>query len=54
VAGDHREALREAVETRPKAKGRQDAGLCFLTVQGNRWVRVRVSKTNPDQYGIHQ
>jgi integrase len=31
--------LREAIEQRPKPKNESDAGLCFLTGFGNRWVR---------------
>jgi integrase len=44
------DALREAFDTRPNAKESADAGLCFLTVQGNRWVRVGPSKTNPNEF----
>ncbi len=36
-------ALREAIESRPKAKSPDDAGLAFLTRLGERWVRMRVS-----------
>lgn len=33
------QALREAIEIRPNAKGIADDGLCFLTRLGKRWVR---------------
>lgn len=33
-------ALRAALAVRPTPKNRADAGLCFVTVQGNRWVRI--------------
>lgn len=43
-------ALHEAIETRPTAKSPGDTGVVFLTVQGNRWVRIKPSKTNPQQF----
>lgn len=43
-------ALRKAIDSRPKAKSHRDSDLCFLTVQGNRWVRTRPSKSKPQQF----
>jgi len=44
------EALREAIAKRPEnAANRHDGSLCFLTVQGNRWVRVGPS-SNPEKF----
>jgi integrase len=42
------ESLREAIAQRPSPKNRADSDLCFVTVQGNRWVRV-VQKQSGDQ-----
>lgn len=42
--------LREAIDTRPAAKSPEDSGMAFLTVQGNRWVRIQPSKSNPQQF----
>ena len=37
--------MKAAIEKRPKARDRIDAGLCFLTRRhGRRWVRVQGSK----------
>ena len=43
-------ALREAIDSRPKPKDPRDAKLCFLTIQGNRWVRITPSKSNPNKF----
>lgn len=44
-------ALRLAISKRPRQpKNPADAGLCFLTVQGNRWVRVQPKRTDPDKF----
>jgi integrase len=40
-------AIKEAIRDRPKAKDRADAGLAFLTVQGNRWEKSAISE--PDK-----
>lgn len=45
-----REAITKAIETRPEPKDNRDANLVFITVQGNRWTRMKPSKTNPKQY----
>lgn len=42
------EALRAAGSERPEAKDNADADLWFLTMQGNRWVRVRPKKSGDD------
>lgn len=42
------EALQEAIARRPSPKDRADADLCFVTVQGNRWVRI-VQKQSGDE-----
>jgi integrase len=42
------DALREAIEQRPKAKAKENDGLCFLTHHGRPWVRIQASKKNPD------
>ncbi len=34
-------ALQEAIASRPHAADKADAGLCFLTRQGRRWVRIK-------------
>ena len=36
-------ALQEAISVRPTPATREEAGLCFLTAKGNRWVRVQES-----------
>lgn len=41
-----RQALTEAIATRPRAKDPADAGLCFLTRQGKRWVRFGANGTS--------
>ena len=43
-------ALKEAISRRPEPNNASDKNLCFITIQGNRWVRVTPSKTNPDQF----
>ena len=45
-------ALRKAIALRPAAKNPADADLCFITVQGNPWVRMTDSKTTPDRVTI--
>ncbi len=44
------QALREAIDDRPKPKHADDADLCFITVQGNRWVRQTPHRTNPNTF----
>jgi integrase len=44
------EALRAAIASRPRPKDSTDAGLCFLTVQGNRWVRTTPSASAPERF----
>ena len=39
------DALKAAIDQRPDAKDPNDDGLCFITIQGNRWVRVQPHKT---------
>ncbi len=41
-------AVKEAIQDRPKAKDRVDAGLVFLTVQGHRWERTAISDPDPE------
>ncbi len=43
-------ALRSAIDIRPAPSLAQDDDLCFITNQGNRWVRTTRSKANPDKY----
>ena len=42
--------LREAIAQRPRPKDQAGADLCFVTIQGNRWVRTKPSKSNPEKY----
>ena len=42
------ESLREAIAQRPKPKDRADSDLCFVTVQGNRWVRIAQKQVDDD------
>ena len=44
------EALREAIALRPKPSNPADSDLCFLTIQGNRWVRTTPSRSNAEKY----
>ena len=37
-------ALQDAIKARPKPATREEAGLCFLTGRGNRWVRTQQSR----------
>ncbi|MCA9109818.1 MAG: tyrosine-type recombinase/integrase, partial [Planctomycetaceae bacterium] len=39
-------AIRGAIDNRPSPKSRSDAGLCFLTIQGNPWVRTRLKQSS--------
>jgi integrase len=41
-------ALKDAVDARPRAKSSADAGLVFITVQGNRWEKAAISDPDPD------
>lgn len=41
-----RQALSEALRTRPRAKDPADDGLCFLTRQGRKWVRFGANGTS--------
>lgn len=43
-------ALTAAIATRPKSKHPDDDNLCFVTIQGNRWVRITPSKSKKDRY----
>ena len=40
-------AVQTAIAQRPAATSEDDADMCFLTVQGNRWVRTQPSKSHP-------
>lgn len=44
------EAVRAAIASRPNPKQQADAGLCFLTVRGTRFVRVQPSKKTKDRH----
>lgn len=46
------DALRDAIAQRPKPNDRADDDLCFLTTQGNRWVRVasKQAEDEPERY----
>lgn len=43
-------ALQKAITERPAPKSNANADLCFLTIQGNRWVRTSPGKRNPDRF----
>jgi integrase len=43
-------AVRKAIEARPAPKDPADAGLCFLTTRGTRFVRVQESRKSADHY----
>lgn len=43
------EALREAIAHRPKPKDPDDEDLCFITREGNPWVRVVPKRSEGDQ-----
>jgi len=43
-------ALKNAIAQRPKPKVPADAGLCFITTQGNRWVRTNPSNKDPEKF----
>jgi integrase len=43
-------ALNQSIRLRPAPTDASDNELCFITIQGNRWVRVLPSKSNPDQF----
>jgi integrase len=43
------EALKIAIAKRPNPKLAEHADLCFVTVQGNPWVRVTNSKSTPNK-----
>ena len=43
------EALREALDRRPRAADATDDGMVFLTSQGNRWTRIQPSKADPNR-----
>ena len=44
------DALQKAIRARPKPKRAEDDGLCFITIQGNRWVRQTPHRKNPDTF----
>ena len=41
-------AIKEAMQDRPKAKDRADAGLVFITVRGQRWEKTAISDPDPE------
>ena len=41
-------AVKEAMQQRPRPRSPADAGLLFLTVQGNPWEKTGVSKPDPE------
>ena len=43
-------AMREAIAIRPEPANPDDAGLCFLTGRGCRWVRTSASRINEERY----
>ena len=43
------DALQEAIAQRPSPKKREDSGLCFVTIQGNRWVRISQKRVADDE-----
>lgn len=43
-------ALNEAIAKRPKPKDPADAGMCFITINGNRWMRTKPGKTDPNKF----
>ena len=40
------QSLSEAIEKRPRAKDKADAGLCFITSHGQKWVRIGPNGTS--------
>lgn len=44
------EALRAAIVSRPQPKEAADANLCFVTIQGNRWTRVKPGIADPAKF----
>jgi len=42
-------ALKAAISKRPKPADKADAELCFITKQGNRWVRITEKKRKPKE-----
>jgi integrase len=45
-------ALRLAIESRPEPKDPEDAGLVFVTVQGNRYVRMSPTQKDPNKFAF--
>jgi integrase len=41
-------AMREAIDQKPSPKKPEDSDLCFVTIQGNRWVRVVEKQSGDD------
>jgi integrase len=44
------DALRKAIAQRPLAKDKADLDRCFLTVQGNRWVRIEPKQSDTTRF----
>ncbi len=44
------EALRAAITLRPQPNETTDADLCFITIQGNRWTRVKPGIADPTRF----
>jgi integrase len=42
-------AIESASAVRPKSAGKSENALCFLTVQGNRWVRVQEKRSTGNE-----
>ncbi len=45
------EALRKAIEARPRPRAKADAGLLFITSHGRRWVRYQFEEATQDEGG---
>ena len=45
-------AMQEAISARPTPATRDEAGLCFLTMAGNRWVRIQESTKDKKPFPI--
>jgi integrase len=42
------QAIREAIDQRPKAKSPADADMAFITIRGPRWEKLGVSEPDKD------
>ncbi len=49
--GETVNAIREAIQSRPKPITAEESGLAFLTCQGRRWVRLNENETPNDEIG---